>query len=202
MTLSSVPVSRSTTSALPRSEARGGAPHRSPRPACQSGRDCRTWSTNSEAIGRWAAKHRHFARPRHGMRGDQRPVRGLVFGQMRQVHQQPHRARRTPTARVSEAARGFAGRQIVGRAVLAHRPRCRAPRHRRWRRAEDRPAARHARAGSRRPDPARAATAADGMPPSRAPPTPPSTRGGSGARLLGRHRHREAFRGDAGRGPR
>ena len=54
------------------------------------------------------------------MRGDQRPMRGLVLGQLRQVHQ--HRIRRAEHDGPRQRRRaGIAGRQVVGRAVLADR---------------------------------------------------------------------------------
>ena len=52
------------------------------------------------------------------MRGDQRPMRGLVLGQLRQVHQ--HRIRRAEHHRPRQRRRaGIAGRQVVGRAILS-----------------------------------------------------------------------------------
>src|SRR5690606_36999816 len=78
------------------------------------------------------------------------------------------------------ADRRAAGRRSLG---LGAPPRWCAPRRRRWSRAAARSTARHVRAESRRPDRARGARAADGTPPSRAPPTLPSGCGGSGARL-------------------
>ncbi len=54
------------------------------------------------------------------MRRDQRPMRGLVLGQLRQVHQ--HRLRRAEHDGARQRRRaGIAGRQIVGRPVLANR---------------------------------------------------------------------------------
>lgn len=67
-----------------------------------------------------AAEHRHLAWPGNRVRGDQRPMRGLVLGQLRQVQQ--HRIRRAEHhgARQRRRAR-VSGRQVVGRPVLAHR---------------------------------------------------------------------------------
>ena len=151
-----------------------------------------------EAIGRGAAEHRHLARPRNRVRGDQRPMRGLVLGQLRQVHQ--HRIRRAEHDGPRQRRRaGIAGRQVVGRAVLAHRldaarlgvgdgdepqidqpPVMREPdrvgrieREARGRQTERRRLAAHPRLHQR------AAAAALG--------------------LLGRHRHREGLGGDPGR---
>ena len=54
------------------------------------------------------------------MRRYQRPMRGLVLGQLRQVHQ--HRIRRAEHHGARQRRRaGIAGWQIVGRPVLAHR---------------------------------------------------------------------------------
>jgi hypothetical protein len=132
------------------------------------------------------------------VRGDQRPMRGLVLGQLRQVHQ--HRIRRAEHHGPRQRRRaGIAGRQVVGRAVLADRldaarlgvgdgdePQIDQPpvmlepdrvgrieREPRGRQTERRRLAPHPRLHQR------AAAAALG--------------------LLGRHRHREGLGGDPGR---
>ena len=54
------------------------------------------------------------------MRRDKRSMRGLVLGQLRQVHQ--HRVRRAEHHGPRQRRRaGIAGRQIVARAILADR---------------------------------------------------------------------------------
>ena len=144
------------------------------------GAACRTWSATRSHRSRGCgtppsrrAREPHAPRPSADARAGPRSAAAGPSA--------PHPARRT-RRRASATPRGdrrAAGRRSPG---PGGPPRCRAPRRRRWRRAADRPAARHAPAGSRRPDRARGARAADGTPPSRAPPTPPSARGGSGAR--------------------
>ncbi len=67
-------------------EARGGAcvevrdQRPDPGPAAKCGQQL-------EPVRRGAAEHRHLARPGNGMGCDERPMRGLILGQLRQVHQ-------------------------------------------------------------------------------------------------------------------
>ena len=197
VTLSSVPESRSTTRALPRSKRDVGPrievrdQRADPGPAAK----CRQ---QLKPVRRWAAKHRHLPRPGNGMAASKRSMGGLILGQLRQVQQhylgcaEHHGFRRATTVvAIRAAGRGLPDPDGPLRS--------RVPRHPRWRRAAAGCAARHGPASRHPPDQAPAARAATKR--CCFPPGPGFHQSAAAAALglLGRDCHGKALRGDPGR---